>query len=255
MSNTSNATDPQYVELGLPKNYESESVDPPLLQNTVDGSVSGSAKPKPARAPKRRASDTEPKGPTIDNVRELLLGDTIKKSQQELQSIERNTSGQLELLREEMGGRIDRVVRALSSVNQAVHKELAAREEAVRQSEETLVARAEALEAKMEDRLSFLEAKIYTVVADTERKVAASQAEDKDSLVEQLAERERAVDEKVAELTEAVEGKMEAFGKRITTEISQVSDTVSAARTKAGEDADAEAHDDAEDQISQHMRL
>ena len=239
MSNASSANETQFVELGLPKNHDSESVEPPLLQNTVDGAAGGSEKPKPARALKRRVSDKEPQGPTIDNVRELLLGDTLKKSQQELQSIERNTSGQLELLREEMGGRIDRVVRALSSVNQAVHKEMSVREDALRQSEEALVARAEALETKMEDRLSFLEAKIYTVVADTERKMAASQAADKDSLVSQLAERELAVDQKIAELTEAVEGKMEAFGQRITSEIGEVSDAVNAARAKAGEEAEA----------------
>ena len=126
-------------------------------------------RPIPQAAPQRRASDSQAPAPTIDSVRELLLGDTIKQNRRELSSIERKTHDQVGELRVELGDRIDRVVRALSTVNQAVHKEFGAREEAVRESSEKI-------SSHVEDRVSFLEAKIYTVVADMERKVSATHA-------------------------------------------------------------------------------
>ena len=224
---------------------EANSVEPPLLQNTVsDGPAKSpmaahSKSAKSAKPLKRRASDSEPQGPTIDNVRELLLGDSLKKSQKEMELIERNTVDQLGLLRDEMGSRIDRVVRALATVNQAVQKEFTAREESIRETSAELSAKSEELNTKVEDRLSFLEAKIYTVVADMERKVSEAQTADKDNLVEKLAESNRLAEEQIAELTRKVDEQLQGFSLRLASEIKEVSDSVAQAQSQAGKEAEA----------------
>ena len=221
---------------------ETSQAEPPLLQNTVsDGPTKPpvAAQPKPTPRLKRRASDSEPKGPTIDNVRELLLGDSLKKNQKEMELIERNTVDQLGLLRDEMGSRIDRVVRALAAVNQAVQKEFTAREEAIRETSAELSTRSEELNTKVEDRLSFLEAKIYTVVADVERKVSEAQTVDKDNLIEKLTESNRLAEERIAELTRKVDEQLQGFSLRLVSEIKEVSDSVARAQAQAGEEAEA----------------
>ena len=203
--------------------------------NAMSSNESGSnetVRPIPRSAQQRRASDTNPPSPTIDSVRELLLGDTIKQSRRELDSIERKTHNQLGELRVELGDRIDRVVRALSTVNQSVHKEFGAREQAIRESSEEISTR-------MEDRLSFLEAKIYTVVADMERKVSATHTADNDKLIEQLAEANARTEANIVALTEKFEQQLNAFGSRITTEIAAVNEKVTAARAETGNELES----------------
>jgi|GEM_PF-3363872 len=250
MSNASSANDPRFAAKSGKKssdkslNASGQEVEPPVLKNAVE---SGPALPPlAAKAAKmsndsphqRRFLDGKTQGPTIDNVRELLLGDSLKQAQQDLQIMDRKATDQLGTLREELGGRLDRVVRALSTVNQAIQKELTDRELAVEESERALTAQSEALATKMEDRFSFLEAKIYTVVADMERKVVAAQTADKDRLVEQLAESDVQTESKVAELAAKVERQMDEFGSRITTEISLVSKTLEEVQAKAVQDAE-----------------
>jgi len=237
MSNASSANDPQLADTKGEKVSEKK--------NTVE---TGSAlPPQAAKAAKmsresahqRRFLDGKSQGPTIDNVRDLLLGDSLKRTQSELHTIEQKTFSELGSLRDELGGRVDRVVRALSTVNQAIQKELSERERAIEEASKALSAESEALATKMEDRFSFLEAKIYTVVADMERKVVASQSADKDKLVEQLAESDVQTETKVSELATKVERQMDEFSQRITEEISQVSKTLEDAKAKSVQDAEA----------------
>ena len=254
MSKASSANDPRFAANSGDKadkkdvkagSADNQQVEPPVLKNAVEHGPA--LPPLAAKAAKmsndsthqRRFLDGKTQGPTIDNVRELLLGDSLKQAQQDLLILDRKASDQLGTLREELGGRVDRVVRALSTVNQAIQKELTDRELAVQEAEKALTAQSEALATKMEDRFSFLEAKIYTVVADMERKVVASQTADKDKLVEQLAESDVQTESKVAELTAKVERQMDEFGARITTEISQVSKSLEEAQAKAVQDAEA----------------
>ncbi len=252
MSNASSANDPQLAadngekadknDVTIAKNQQME---PPVLENAVEHGPA--LPPLAAKAAKmsgdathqRRYLDGKTHGPTIDNVRDLLLGDSLKQAQQDLQIMDRKATTQLGNLREELGGRLDRVVRALSTVNQAIQKELTDRELAVQEAEKALTAQSEALATKMEDRFSFLEAKIYTVVADMERKVVASQSADKDKLVEQLAESDVQTETRVAELAAKVERQMDDFGARITTEITQVSKSLEEAQAKSVKDAEA----------------
>lgn len=170
----------------------------------------------------RRAADNTP---TIDSVRDLLLGDTIKQGRREMETIERKTHDQLAELRVELGDRVDRVVRALSTVNQAVHKEFGAREQAVRES-------ADKLSTQMEDRMSALEAKIFTHVADMERKLSATHTAANDKLVSQLADTNKRFDTKVAKLGLEVETQLQSFGTRITTELAEVDKSVAEARAE-----------------------
>ena len=266
MSNASSANDPQFAENKGPKADKSKNpadsaevqntadpVDPPILEHRIiEHKVLGPAKPPlpaPAaeaaakmsreRAHQRRYLDGKAQGPTIDNVRDLLLGDSLKRTQHDLEAIEQKASEQLGNLRDELGGRVDRVVRALATVNQAIQKELSERERVVTEASMSLTAQSDALATKMEDRLSFLEAKIYTVVADMERKVVASQTADKDKLIEQLADNDRKTEAKVSELAEKVEQQMAQFGARITAEIGQVTRSVEDAQAKAVQDAEA----------------
>lgn len=191
-----------------------------------------SVRPIPQSAKQRRESDINPPAPTIDSVRELLLGDTMKQSRRELDSIERQTHKQMGELRVELGDRVDRVVRALSTVNQAVHKELGDREQAVRESSEEIA-------IKMEDRLSFLEAKIYTVVAEMERKVNATHATDNDKLIERLAEANVRTEANIVALTKKFEQQLLALGSRITTEIAEVNEQVTAVRAETGNELES----------------
>lgn len=187
------------------------------------------AGPAPQAAKQRRASDTRP---TIDSVRDLLLGDTISESRRELTNIERKTHDQMGELRVELGDRIDRIVRALSTVNQAVHKELGAREQAVRES-------SEAISTQLEDRVSFLEAKIYTVVADMERKVNASHTADNDKLVEQLKAANARTEAGITELTEKFEQQISQFGERIADDIAKINDKVAVIQGRTADELEA----------------
>jgi len=201
-----------------------EQAVPPVNDPKTDSYDTIKARHQAAK--KRRSSDLEP--PTIDNVRELLLGDTIKQSRQDMATIERKTHDQLGDLRVELGDRIDRVVRALSTVNQAVHKELNARDKAVEAS-------AAEVTAKMEERISFLEAKIYTVVGDMERKLSAIQVADNDKLVDKLAEANDATEARLVELTRKVETQLDSFGVRISRDIAAVNSDIKAAQTETGD--------------------
>jgi len=188
-----------------------------------------SAGPVPQAAKQRRASDTQP---TIDSVRDLLLGDTINESRRELSKIERQTHDQMGELRVELGDRIDRVVRALSTVNQAVHKELGAREQAIRES-------SDAMSTQLEDRVSFLEAKIYNVVADMERKVNDSHKVDNDKLIEQIEKANARAEAGITALTKKFEQQISQFSDRIAKEIVDMNAKVAAVKSQTADDLEA----------------
>ena len=185
--------------------------------------------PLPQAAKQRRASDTRP---TIDSVRDLLLGDTINENRRELSKIERQTHDQMGELRVELGDRIDRIVRALSTVNQAIHKELGAREQAVRES-------SDAMSKQLEDRVRFLESKIYTVVADTESKVNASHSADNDKLIEKIEKANAATEAGIAELTKKFEQQMSQISDRVAKDILEVNTKFAAGKGQTANDLEA----------------
>ena len=178
------------------------------------------------------ASDNQP---TLESVRELLLGDTLQQTKYDMLSMETKTIDQIGALRAELGDRIDRVVRALSTVNQAVHNELQAREKSIEDATNQL-------DTKLEDRVSFLEAKIYTVVAEMERKVTDSLAVETGKLAEKLTRVSRKVDENIVQATEGMNSDLVAFGSKITGEIGSLNTQLT--------DSSSELNDKVETQLS-----
>jgi hypothetical protein len=178
------------------------------------------------------SSDSDSPESTIDSVRELLLGDTIKQSRRELDAIERKTYARLADLRLEMGDRVDRVVRALSTVNQSLHKEADDRDQAIRDSSEEISTRTE-------DRLSALEAKIYTAMAELESKASAARAADNGNLIARLEDVAAQTQASVIALTEKFEQQLQAFGSRITSEVTEINEKILLARIENGEHLDA----------------
>ncbi len=178
------------------------------------------------------SSDSDSPESTIDSVRELLLGDTIKQSRRELDAIERKTYARLADLRLEMGDRVDRVVRALSTVNQSLHKEPDDRDQAIRDSSEEISTRTE-------DRLSALEAKIYTAMAELESKASAARAADNGNLIARLEDVAAQTQASVIALTEKFEQQLQAFGSRITSEVTEINEKILLARIENGEHLEA----------------